>query len=377
MKKFLLPILLLSVTVDLCAKDLGGKIEVSGVSVERFGDLVNLSFTAEINKGAVGKSTTLVYAPQITDGEHIVSFPAVIVQGRRASLSWDRHEWGAGQQASYPEAYYARTGETVRYRASVPFQHWMHGSDLTAEKLTAGCCSSNMTMMHMVSGILPAPVPEPEPVVVAEVPKMSVADSIAQVFPFVLPSSEFDPERPIRFYDDERDNAITIYYRINSHEVEPGYAGNEQTLTNLKAAVEIVRQSIDSEVSLVVVAGFASPEGPFELNDRLAWERAVAVKDYVMRETGLPGNVVRLYNGSADWQGLRLLVYNDRTMPGREEILDIIDNRPVWDSRTQTGRITLMRQVQEGRAYRYMAENHFPKLRNGAFIRVYYDNKDN
>lgn len=375
MKKILLPILLLTLTFNLYAQNTGAGTGVNGLKVERSGDAVDLSFTLPIDKKAVGRSTTIVYAPQITDGQHTVSFPAIVVQGRRAALSWQRHEWGAGRQASYPDAYYAQAGETVRYAATVPFQEWMHDSDIRAEVLTAGCCSADMDMALLASGVLPAPVPEPEPVIVVEVPTMSAADSIAQVFPFVLPSSEFDPDRPIRFYDDERDNAITIYYRINSHEVEPGYAGNAQTLTNLKAAVEIVRESLDSEVSMVVVAGFASPEGPFELNDRLAWERAVAVKDYVIRETGLPGDIVKLYNGSADWQGLRLLVHNDRTMPGRDEILDIIDNRPVWDAGNQTGRITLMRQVQGGRAYRYMAENHFPKLRNGAFIRVYYDNK--
>lgn len=61
-------------------------------------------------------------------------------------------------------------------------------------------------------------------------------------------------------------------------------------------------------------------------------------------------------------------------MPGRERVLDIIDNCPVWDSRNRIGRNTLLKRLDGGTAFRYMAENIFPMLRNGAFIRVYYSN---
>lgn len=372
MKKILLLIIHILAFGSLSAQETGN-VHISDLTIDKEGENVVVSFTAGIDKKAAPRGTVLVYAPVITNGEYKVSLPPVVVQGRGARRAWERAAWISGETVNHPDAVYAGNGSDTKYIATVPFQLWMYGSRIEAETITAGCCDVTHGISAMAANVLPVPLPEPEPEPVE--PEKTVAEVLSETFSFVLPASDFDPAEPIKFYDDERDNALTIYFKINNYDIDAEYAGNEQTLINLIASIELIETSADVYVDRVVVAGFASPEGPFELNDRLAWERAVSVKEYIMKNTGMDDRTITLFNGSADWRGLRLLVSSDGNMPDREKVLYIIDNYPVWDSKTQTGRMTMIRNLSAGKTYGYMTENILPRLRNGTFIRVYFDDK--
>jgi hypothetical protein len=101
----------------------------------------------------------------------------------------------------------------------------------------------------------------------------------------------------------------------------------------------------------------------------------VAVRKYLIDNTGLQESDVSLYNGSEDWWGLQLLVAAS-DLRDKADILRIIDTVPLMsrDGR-QKVRLQQLKELNGGVSYRYMAEHFFPLLRNGAFIRVYYDNK--
>ncbi|MDR0766044.1 MAG: hypothetical protein LBF09_03785, partial [Odoribacteraceae bacterium] len=57
----------------------------------------------------------------------------------------------------------------------------------------------------------------------------------------------------------------------------------------------------------------------------------------------------------------------------RDEVLRVIDTKPVWDPRSRVSRMTLLKQLRGGEPYRYMARHFFPMLRNAAYIKVFYD----
>lgn len=379
MKKYILLLILCAFAIQSKAQTFEEKLKLSEINTEVIDDNIRVSFTVDIDRKAFKGGNVIAYVPVITDGSYKVSLPAIVSQNRRARIAWQRHEWTSGIQADYDNSIYLNKKGTLDYSAEVPFQWWMHDSRIEVEKVMSGCCNSEIDDFVLAANILPkpepVPTPEPEPIVI--IPEPTVTEQLAEAMPFVLPSSEFDPEQPIKFYDDERDNALTVYYKINSYDIEPDYAGNDQTLTNLLAAIDIITKSKDTKIEYVVVAGFASPEGPFDFNDRLAWERAVSVKEYILRNTEMKDSDVKLFNGSADWRGLYLLVEKDRLMPEREIVLDIIEGWQTWDIKKQGERMAMLRNLNGGKTYRYLAENIFPELRNGAFIRVYFNETTN
>lgn len=355
------------------------RTDISEVTVSTDGDSVRVSFEAYFGKAVTRGGRSLIYSPVISDGDYHVSLPALVVQNKRAAAASKRNRWAAKGSPAAPRALYAKRGRTVEYRATAGFQQWMEGADIVIEKVDAGCCSVKEESITIAENILFVPKTDTIAPMIAEEPEhaapVTIADSVAEIFPFVQPASNYDPDISPKDYLANRENSIILYFRINSYMIEGDFSDNRQTLKNLIAAIDVICASGDGHVEYVVVAGFSSPDGILSRNDRLAWERAVSIKEYIIGNTELPDKSVVLYNGSEDWQGLRELVEKS-PIPDKEEVLHIIDNTPVWDSDGGKNRLRELKELNDGEAYRYMVDNLFPQLRSGAFIRVFYENNE-
>lgn len=373
MRKTVLLLLLTGLAFTARAQYAGEKLSIGDVEVTRTGDDALVTMRVAVSPRAVKSSCRMVVVPVITDGDYKVSLSPIVVEGRRARIAHERRQWASGTDARMGNANYVKNGTLVDYRASVPFQPWMESSRLVLESCTEGCCSAtlperellaeNILYVHRDPPVVY--VPEPDPGFVP----VSVADTLSLTYSFVIPEAEWNADEPI--YDEDRENALIVYYRVNLSNIDPGFGNNASILADLVMAVNRIVEARDSDVKRVVVAGFASPEGPFDFNDRLAWERAVSVKEYIMKNTGLDDSIIVLYNGSEDWRGLRAMV-EASDMYDRDRILEIIDTVPMGNGRKT--RLEEIRKLSGGASYRYMLENFFPRLRNGAFIRVYYEN---
>lgn len=375
-RAFILLAILICAGFSARAQYADGKIDVSGARVILAGDKVVVTFSVATSRRSVKSNEAVGIQPVITDGEYRVSLPAAIVQGRRAEISRARYEWGTGTSIDDSEAMVFLPGDVFQYRGAVDFQPWMEGADLTLESLAWGCNLSNSYQPErLLANVLPGqPKAEPVmPVAPAEiVSKPTTGDTLARSFPFVLRGTGEVNEEDI---NSNREHALIVYYRLNRNDIEENFSGNRLVLNNLLAAVRTIMSSNDSRVSRIIVAGFASPEGPLERNEHLAWNRALSVKDYVVRNTGIADDLIAMYNGAEDWYGLRLFV-EASDLYDKARILQIIDNVPALseDGRSKP-RLEELQALDGGRTYRYLLENYFPKLRNGAFIQVYYDDK--
>ncbi|MDR2911798.1 MAG: hypothetical protein LBV38_00640 [Alistipes sp.] len=350
------------------------RVELSDVRVDRGDNRVVVSFSGRTSRRTIGGDGAVAIQPVITDGTYRVSLTPVVVRGRRAKISHERGEWISGATTTTRPTTFA-AGDSFEYRAEAEFQSWMEEADLTLEGLSLGCgTASPLPSRVLARAILPAaaktPAPAPEPPTQPE-PADTTGDLMAKSFSFVLPETAWNGDNIFA----NRDRAQVIYYRVGSYLIEPSFSNNHLMLNNLDAAVEAILSSGDSRVSRIVVAGFASPEGSFDLNDRLAWNRAQAVKERIVRNSGIDPSLISIYNGSEDWAGLREIVESS-SLYDRERILRIIDTAPALsaDGRRKP-RLEQIKALDGGRTYRYMLENYFPRLRNGAFIQVYYRDK--
>lgn len=357
-----------------------GQIKISDLKIEESGDYLNVSFRADAPKKLVKSSYSMVYAPFVTDGNYSVSLPAIVVSGRTAEKARLRSEMATGENQTIDGATYIRNGESTQYRARIQTQRWMQGAALRMDNILYGCCSAidgNTTLLAENIGIrgdvieYVQVIPEIEPEVFVPV---TLADTLSISFPFVANVSEYDEANPFRIYDDERDNALIVYYGQGSSTINPNYRGNKQILINLTVVVSMIAENSSSDIEKIVIGGFASPEGGSEINRRLARERAEAVMDHIIETTGVPESQFIVVNGEVDWQGLRYMVSKTNILE-RDEIIRIIDEVPVWDTATQRGRLGELMRLNNGVTYRYLMSEFFPLMRNGAFIKVYYSNK--
>lgn len=351
--------------------------------IEKIADSVVISFTTNVGKRAVSGSNTLLLLPSLEGVNYSWSLPAIKVQNRRAAIKESRNRWTAGVEnnALGYEVVDAEFGGAMHYRTSVAWQPWMEGANLVAEVVEKSCCSySQRTPMLLAENLELLPTAEPiKEVIVVEEPVIEVPATIghklAEVYPYVLPASEYETIEPGKLFDEDRENSLTVFFKQGSYNVDVTLGRNSQSLIDLMASIRMIENSLDTKVKSIIIAGFASPEGGFEVNDRLAWNRAVAVKAYILDHSELSNNTIQIYNGSVDWRGLRILV-EESDMYMRQQVLDIIDNTPVWDSQANKGRLGELMRLNGGRPYKYMFKNFFPKLRNAAYIKVYFENKE-
>jgi outer membrane protein OmpA-like peptidoglycan-associated protein len=377
MKKIILTSLVLLLA---CAGVRAQGIAVRDLKVTKCDETVTVLFRADVPKRTARSSETLVFVPVLRGGDYSWSLPAIVVEGRRARIANLRHEWAneaAALQPAFNDIAVTTTNKsTVAYSTSIDWQPWMDGADLTAEILAMGCCSHDILDGTTLAQNLDLPAPviiKPEPVKEPE-PEPTTGDILAEEHTFIAPYSDFEQLAPGQLFDDDRENTLIVYFRQGKYSVDPTYEANGRLLEEMIASIRELQNSADSRVRTVVIAGFSSPEGAFSLNDRLAFDRAAAVKNYIRNKTGLADEAIMLYNGSEDWRGLKILVEKS-DMPSKEEVLRIIDTVPVWSAGSKAGREKVLMDLDGGVPYRYMLKNFFPLLRNAAYIKIYYDNK--
>lgn len=170
-------------------------------------------------------------------------------------------------------------------------------------------------------------------------------------------------------------DSVATYFRLNSHELDPAYMDNGN---RLDTCMQTLAKSPILGFRGVDVVGTASPEGGEELNHKLSDARAKSLLGYISRTILLPDSVVTITPGGRDWSGLRLLVEADRNIPGREELLAVIDSYSDNLADNPADEDECMRKIMHidnGNAYRYLRENVFPLLRKATVV-VEYDRPD-
>jgi hypothetical protein len=333
---------------------------------------VTVDFRIVAGHKAVKSDYSLVISPFI-EGAQQLSFPAVVIEGHRARISRVRQL--RSNSAATADKIYITNGDIHDYHLSAPYADWMQGASLRVSNQLEGCCSVSLPRIYQLSGHLAFEQEKPQPVVQ---PSGDLHHTIVQPVTDIGrrllngSASQWDIQRSI---DESRDGSIVIYFRQGSRVVDVNYMDNYNRIAWLTAAIREIENSGDRQVKGVIVMGFSSPEGTAAINDRLAGERASVIRDYILSNTSLRYDDVRLYNGGVDWGRLRELVKSAIGMPDQWRVLDIIDRVPLWDAQRQTGRLSELMRLSGGAPYRFMLRELFPKMRHAAYIRLYYDNK--
>jgi outer membrane protein OmpA-like peptidoglycan-associated protein len=350
--------------------------------------VLTLSFDLPVTRPA-RSNDRLILTPVLQSGGTIATFPPMIVEGRRARVSRERKE-RSGLLASDPAAIYLPAGKSSHYEVTLAGQDasaW-HGTTARLTLRTASeRCDCEIDAGEAVTSDAPLAIvnaPVRVPPAITPTRQQAILDSIAAPYPFVAPvtsrarallaatATTADVEH---YIDEHRATSITIYFGVGKSSIDMTMSDNARSLKALLDVIHALEAAPGKPHISVLMGGFASPEGDSQLNMRLAGARANVVRDYLIARSSLTLADVHVHNAGADWRGLRALVAASK-MPVRADVLRIIDTYPIWNSRTQGGRLATLMNLDGGQPYRYLLERFFPKLRSAAFIKVFYENLD-
>lgn len=158
---------------------------------------------------------------------------------------------------------------------------------------------------------------------------------------------------------------MVLYFRFDKAVVDNDYMDNDRTLRHLGEILS--DRSLTGRIDSINILSFASPDGDRKYNERLAKERSIALKGYmVWKYPHLDQYRIHPRPKGENWKELRRLIADDKNLPNREEVLQIIDRNSNSDRCK-----ALLRKLGGGSSYRYIQGRLLRYLRNAAVCMVW------
>ncbi|MFR8552893.1 MAG: hypothetical protein ACLVEU_04780 [Bacteroides cellulosilyticus] len=160
-------------------------------------------------------------------------------------------------------------------------------------------------------------------------------------------------------------SAFLRFSRQPDPEIHPQYRNNPRELAKIQATIDSVRNNRFATITAVDIKGYASPEGSYSNNARLAQGRATALRNYVRGLYDFGNAEFSVSSEPEDWEGLRRMTETS-DLPEKEQILAIIDGTDIFD-----GRERKLMEISGGDVYRFMLREWFPALRHSDYLVKY------
>ena len=162
----------------------------------------------------------------------------------------------------------------------------------------------------------------------------------------------------------------TIYFRPGYSLLELSYRDNAANMKALTQGIQTIKGNPCVQLQHIRILSAASPEGNSALNKRVAKRRGERLRNYLKETLVLPDSIFTVSSAGEDWQGLAALIAEEKT-PWRNKALQIIRHTPEWVTRNGKvvdGRKRQLQNLDGGKAWKYMLDNHFYTLRTGAVV---------
>lgn len=313
-------------------------LRVSDIKVSRVDNALVVSI--DINPGSVnpGRDKEVVFTPVVRSaaGNDSVVLPSVTIAGRNRYYSHLRnHNLKDGAKV-----YDASSKEIIEYRAETAFQPWMQKSRIDMQQAVANCCKAAKAGEDTPLALLDYEIPAVEP-----------------TFRFV----ELTGDSAIELTAEGR---AYIDFIVNRTEIRENYRKNRIELPKIIESINKVKNDPDATITHITIKGFASPEGSYDNNVRLAMGRTAALKDFVRERINLAPEIMSTDYEPEDWNGLREWVL-ECTLPHKEEILQVIDSPMQPDPKDNE----LKRRFPQ--EYKLMLDSVYPGLRHSDYTVKY------
>ena len=322
-------------TLPTSAEDLREGIRITHPSIVRNGSAMQVEMGIEFPDLKVKSTEATVLTPMIVNGIDTLKLPSVSIYGR---TSWYMSNRNRRMPLGGNEGVVLRDDKALQpidYTQRVRYAEWMNGAELIVERTDYGCAGCSQGRRVSELGRYKNVVYEPTFIYQAAVAEAAKTRELSG-----------------RAYVD---------FPVNRTEIHPDYRRNRIELAKIIGTIDSVKNDRDITVTSITIKGFASPEGSYANNTRLAKGRTEALKSYVQRLYRFDAGFIRTDYEPEDWAGLREYVAHSG-MEHRDEILAIIDD-PYLDPDIKDKRI----QARYGDEYRFLLTEVYPGLRHSDY----------
>lgn len=310
------------------------KVTVKDINVERSESSLLLNMNVDASDLKLSSNKEIKYIPMLSDGDSTTALPAIVFAGRNRYVQNQRHE------TEREGITLSRPGKEIPYSAVIPFEDWMEHSTLS---LVEDECNCGINILGDGEENTPTGIAQLNFARPAFIPQ----------FTFVTPPAEIKTATA--------HGEAYIDFPVNQTVIYPDYRRNPEELAKIRETIDKVHNDSDAKITGITITGYASPEGTYANNERLAKGRSEALVEYVRSLYSFSPSIMHADWVAENWAGLRKFVEGSN-LDNRAAILAIIDDSSLEpDARENKLKATYPQQ------YRFLLENVYPGLRRSDY----------
>lgn len=335
-------ITLLIVISGASAQSIDG-VKVENLQMKRQGEYMAVRMNMDFTTLDMPSNRAVLFTPVIVNGKDSLELSSVGIYGRRRYYYYVRNdksiisESGKNYRAS-------ERPENMEYNVMVPYSKWMDGSYLLLHRSDYGCCNKVVDEQFSQMTSFKEKVFSPQ-------------------FVYVRPATEMVKTRSLS-------GSAYIDFIVNRTNINPNYRNNKVEIAKIQATIDSVKSDADITLTSVSIKGFASPEGNYANNERLAKGRTESLKKHVQNLYDFAPDFIKTSYEPEDWAGLKNYVIAS-DLENKDEIIKIINSDLEPDKKELAIRTY-------GNDYLHLLTNCYPALRHSDYkveytIRNYKD----
>ena len=250
---------------------------VDNAGILRHRDSVTVSMRIDISSAEIKSGSSVILHPRFASlsGTGSAYLPPVEIMGRKRSIYVERNPEQKYLDADMYAVMVKRRKDSknnqadesqiLDYAVTLPYSEWMDSSSLSISEDLCGCGKVN-----------PAGTVSLCDADIAFTPRLA----------YVVPKAE-----PVKTR--ELSGRSYLDFRVNRTEIDPSYRKNPVELQRIIASIDTVKNDTDFTITSIEIKGYASPEGSYPSNRRLAEGRTESLKKYLIDRYGFPSTTIK------------------------------------------------------------------------------------
>lgn len=314
---------------------MGDKVLIDSVVTQKNGDSLNVAFRINLDSLTMKSEQQLVFTPMLVGTDSVMLHP-IVINGKNQQIRYLR----LADNQKDPQALVIRrkngTSQQVDFLQAIPYQKWMKQFSLSMKKDLCGC----------------GDLADQDTTLLAQVDNMPKFNSF-----YMKPKAEATKVRA------EKGEAY-LSFKLNKSDILADFHENAGELKKITSTIDLVKNDKNVTITGIDIHGYASPDGPYANNKRLAHERAAALRNYVCGLYDLADKIFTYHATPEDWEGFKKKVAASN-LTDKEAILKIANSSLAPDDKDMK-----IRKLYPA-SYRVIMSEIYPRLRHSDYTVTY------
>ena len=336
--------LLAAGSVNTFAQTVESPISVSCNDLMQKGDSLYIDATIRVQGKLIESRKSLTLTPMLESSTQKEGLPSILLNGKNRQKVYQR-EVALKNLQDEPRYKVLRDSDavehTIPYKMTVAWEPWMKDARFVLAQDLCGCGKEEAV----------------GPLLIADRIRMAPTEryEVQPTLAYISPKAETEKHRA---------EVGTAYldFQVGKSQILPDFRNNAAELAKINQTIRAVTSDKNITPKGIFLKGYASPEGSYASNQRLADNRVKALRDYIRTQNNFGLDFFTLASEPEDWEGFGEKAEADMDIPARDGVLAIINSNDEPDRKEAK-----LRTLQGGAAYRYVLNNIFPSLRRSEY----------